>query len=233
MAFRYSPRIVTDGLIMYVDPINSTCYPGSGTVFRDLINLENTGSLLNGTSYQANKGFVFDGIDDYNTLPHIDRYNSYTITNEITVMALFYWDKTADATLQAYTGIIDKGGYNNGFGAIYKLIGALGTNYNVYINLASGNIQRTVTVSDTNFNYLGFTATGTTSKMYLNDTVVQTNNYAATTIVSNTQPITIGKRATHSAYHYGPIMSLQMYNRALSQTEITQNYNTLKARYGR
>ena len=36
MAFRYSPRVVTDGLVFAVDAGNVKSYPGSGTVWYDL-----------------------------------------------------------------------------------------------------------------------------------------------------------------------------------------------------
>ncbi len=36
MAFHHSPRIVTDGLVLYLDAANSKSYPGSGTNWYDL-----------------------------------------------------------------------------------------------------------------------------------------------------------------------------------------------------
>jgi hypothetical protein len=33
MAFNYSPKIVTDGLVLYLDAANRYSYPGSGTTW--------------------------------------------------------------------------------------------------------------------------------------------------------------------------------------------------------
>ena len=47
MAFNYSPKIVTDGLVFAVDAANKKSYPGSGTTWTDLAGSSNT-SLDNG-----------------------------------------------------------------------------------------------------------------------------------------------------------------------------------------
>jgi hypothetical protein len=36
MAFNYSPKIVTDGLVLYLDAANPRSYPGTGTTWYDL-----------------------------------------------------------------------------------------------------------------------------------------------------------------------------------------------------
>ena len=47
MAFRYSPKVVTDGLVLAVDAANKKSYPGSGTTITDIGGRENTGTLTN------------------------------------------------------------------------------------------------------------------------------------------------------------------------------------------
>ena len=60
------PRIVTDGLIFYIDAANKKSYPGSGTTYSNLKNLSNEGTLYHGISLQPNHGGVwdFDGPSD-------------------------------------------------------------------------------------------------------------------------------------------------------------------------
>ena len=36
MAFFHSPKLVTDGLVMYVDAANPRSYPGTGSTWYDL-----------------------------------------------------------------------------------------------------------------------------------------------------------------------------------------------------
>ena len=66
MAFNYSPKIVTDGLVFAVDAANKKSYPGSGTTWTDLAG-SNDGTLTNGPTFDSGDGgsIVFDGTDDY------------------------------------------------------------------------------------------------------------------------------------------------------------------------
>lgn len=67
MAFSFSPRIVTDGLVLYYDVANPRSYPGFGTTIYDLSRNGYNGTLNNGVSYNTTNGgaLVFDGTDDY------------------------------------------------------------------------------------------------------------------------------------------------------------------------
>ena len=66
MSYSKGPRIVTDGLVLYLDAGNSKSYPGTGTVWNDLSGNNNNGTLVNGPTFSsANKGsIVFDGVND-------------------------------------------------------------------------------------------------------------------------------------------------------------------------
>jgi hypothetical protein len=67
MALRFSPpRIITNGLIFYLDVANSKSYTSGSTTTTDLIsNID--GTLKNGVGYDTDNlgSFVFDGVDDY------------------------------------------------------------------------------------------------------------------------------------------------------------------------
>ena len=67
MSTKYSPKIVTDGLVLCLDAANSKSYPGSGTSWNDLSRNNNTGTLTNGPTYTSSFGgsSVFDGTNDY------------------------------------------------------------------------------------------------------------------------------------------------------------------------
>ena len=65
MAFRYSPKIVTDGLVLYYDGANPQCYVSGDTTSNDLSITQSNGILTNGVTYDTdnNGSWVFDGID--------------------------------------------------------------------------------------------------------------------------------------------------------------------------
>ena len=62
MAFNYSPKTVTDGLVFAVDAANKKSYPGSGTTWTDLAG-SNDGTLTNGPTFDSGNGgsIDFDG----------------------------------------------------------------------------------------------------------------------------------------------------------------------------
>jgi len=94
MGVSYNPKIVKDGLVLYLDAGNTKSYPGSGTTWTDLSGNGNNGTL-NGPSYNSNLlgTFVLDGVDDYATLPTI------TLTN----FTIQIWCKITGSNLNMIT----------------------------------------------------------------------------------------------------------------------------------
>ena len=81
----YEP-IVTDGLVLNLDARFLPSYPGTGSSWYDLSVSGNTGTLNNGPTFNSSGYFVFDGADD-----SVSRtYNStFDIRSGITLCALF------------------------------------------------------------------------------------------------------------------------------------------------
>ena len=65
MAFFRGPNIVTDELVLALDAASPRSYPGSGTVWNDLVG-SNNGTLTNNPTFDSGNGgsIVFDGTDD-------------------------------------------------------------------------------------------------------------------------------------------------------------------------
>ncbi len=66
MAFNYSPRVVTDGLVLYLDAANQYSYVSGSTSWNDISRGGNNGILTNGPTYNSANGgsIVFDGTND-------------------------------------------------------------------------------------------------------------------------------------------------------------------------
>jgi hypothetical protein len=64
MAFNYSPKIIQDGLVLYLDAANTKSYPTTGTTWTDLSRSGNNGTLINGPTFNSGNGgsIVFDGV---------------------------------------------------------------------------------------------------------------------------------------------------------------------------
>jgi hypothetical protein len=54
MAYQNGPRMITDGLVLYLDSANAKSYPGSGTVWTDLSGNGNNGTLINAPIFDGN-----------------------------------------------------------------------------------------------------------------------------------------------------------------------------------
>ena len=101
------PDIITDGLVLYLDAANSKSYPGSGTTWKDLSGKGNDSALTNGPNYRSTGmgSFLFDGTDDYSTLP----YNS-SMDNDYTTVSV--WIKSTFVTgNNSYRFIFDSIGH--------------------------------------------------------------------------------------------------------------------------
>jgi hypothetical protein len=82
MGLGHSPKIVTSGLVLYLDAANPKSYPGSGTTINNLIGTSNNGVLSGGVGFNnENEGiFTFDGSND-----QIDLSVGFSITNNFSV----------------------------------------------------------------------------------------------------------------------------------------------------
>jgi hypothetical protein len=230
---------VTDGLIFYVDPTNTNTYSGVGTTAYNLIpGGINNFSLNNGLSYDLDKSgsFYFDGSNDYVGLGSTTIFNSTTFT-------VSFWIKPT-----TYSGTYCSGAVSNGQ---YTLFGTT-SSYQGYSSTFSGAIQFgssnncIATVNQSNFSinkwyhYVAVydsagTGNSTKFKIYIDgaiksltfDATMPSSPYAAG------QEARIGWGPGGGAYPYynGNIGLVQIHRRALSSTEILQNYNATKARF--
>ena len=219
MAYNFSPRIITDGLVLYLDAANTKSYPGSGTTWSDLSRGRNDGVLTNSPTFNSANGgsIVFDGNNDY----VITNFTSSLL--DFTVCAWFKENITSN-----YSRIVDKS-YINGFW-LGKQFGSNNTwgggvkqasdPYGVYITLTP-NVWHFICISRSN-----------TSLFIYGDGVTNTNSTTVSnTALDSTQLRIGGSDQQVGDYFRGNISYVSIYNRALSTQEIYQNYNTTKNRY--
>ena len=80
MSFRYSPSIVTDDLVLYLDAANTRSYISGSTSWNDLTIINNVGTLINGASFNTlNNGSIeFDGTNQWCRLIDYPEYRNNT-----------------------------------------------------------------------------------------------------------------------------------------------------------
>ena len=229
MAFRYSPKIITNGLILYYDGANPKCYVSGDTVSNDLSITQSTGTLTNGVTYDTdnNGSWVFDGIDDYIDCTNNAAFNQ-DFDTAFSVSAWVKFDTIATVNILFYKFNPSPKGWqlrlqNNKVSLFLKhatgganQIHAFGT---TIINIGSW-YHLTATYDGSN------TLAGV--KLYVNgasDVVTGAGGPVVGTF-QNTEPLLLGITTN------GNIASFKMWNRELTQEEVLQNYNAMKSRFG-
>ena len=239
MGLDHSPLIVTDGLVFYLDAGNSRSYTGSGNTAYSLNNNINL-AINNGVGFTStNKGmFVFDGTNDSLTSTDYNiPYSSNTLYS-IEVICKFNTNPNAYQTVFLYgnsnqnEGLIfskSRSGFGNGYvygGIVSGGVGVFsGTTYSGDEIVSLGLAHYVVTITKPASVYV--------VNMYINGQLNNTTTSAYSTYSFSTLNFFgISSGGSYSEYVNGNIAMIKVYNRALSATEIEQNYNATKKRYG-
>lgn len=228
------PSLVTTDLVLNLDAGNSASYVGSGTTWNDLSG-SNHGTLTNGPIYNSGNGgsIVFDGIDDVISFGNVLNMglNSWTIS---------CWVKFDGGS--GLMGIIGKTSYRSYEGR-----------YSIYIDdnnlvaffqpgVSSMIISSPLTpYLDNKFHNIVLTINRTSMmNFYIDGVSVATAIDVSNTISMNpnsSDNFYIGSYASSDGqsplyFFKGNVGQALMYNRALTASEVTTNFNVLKSRFG-
>jgi len=205
--------IVTDGLVFNMDAGFTPSYPKNGTTWYDVSTNTNNGTLTNGPTFNTGNGgsIVFDGINDY-----VNCGAGITTTSTITVNS---WVKLNSNN--NYQHIVDSS--NNSWhlsvlidGRAYFWDGSVYHTSGQYLNTGTWYMLTGVKTLTQNLIYVNGS---------LSDSLSSTNNVP-------TYNIWIGQWQTNNRPLNGYVSSVKIYNRALTSSEILQNYNAQKGRFG-
>ena len=225
--FENTKGVVTDGLVFYVDPGHGGSYPGSGTTLTDLAG-SNNGTLTNGPTYSSNNGgtLVFDGTNDYVSC------TSFVIPAKITVSAWVNPDSTsASRMLNASddsTAVVRNWQLRTNTNGTVTAI--------AFHTSSPNNIQLTTTetLSTGVWKMVSFTSDGSNLKIYF-DGVEKASVSFPYNILGNGSVgdfLLAGRKTSSVADTFdGKQGPTAVYDRALSATELLQNYNALKNRF--
>jgi hypothetical protein len=219
--FRFGlEQIITDGLVLNLDAGNPASYPGSGTTWFDLSGSGNNGTLVNGVGYSSDNlgSLVFDGVDDFINLNF--PFTQSSSANSYTIVMGAKLSTTSGSRRQLWSS--DNGGFDWSFGA------GDGTRFIIF----SGENSYTGRLQDTNWHI--FTAQWSSSfgtRLYIDNVLdISTANISYDSSISSTT--SIGRNPGFGEYWNGNVSFVQLYNRALTASEIAQNFNALRSRYG-
>ena len=232
-----TPPIVSSGLILNYDISNASSYGGSGIIVTDLTGSSNA-TLYNSPTYSSSGGgyLTFNGSNQYLGL-NTSLNSKLSPVNTSTIISIFLWV------------------YPMNNGVIVSELGSTTPNtgwHDSQINMVAGTLRFSVWSNGTGFAstistplnawyYAGFTYNGTNLVGYVNGVSAVTsgtisrqtpynNNsggglYYAVAAADSTN---LGNGSASNMRFGG----MQMYNTALNSTDVLQNYNAQKSRFG-
>ena len=230
MSFNNGPTVITNGLVLALDAGDRNSYNSGSLTWFDLTGTNN-GTLTNGPIYNSSNGgnIVFDGSDDY-----VIRSSNYLISStesNFSIDLWFYMTQNPIDSGYLVPGLIS---VNGGVGTIqYMSFGPL-PNRQLKLRWFDGAQNGKTGNSVLNLNqwYNVVCAVNNNNILFYVNGIVETiytGNNLTTRSGDDTQ-YSIG-----NAYYgkfIGKIANVKVYNKALSATEILQNYNVTKSRFG-
>ena len=227
MAFNYSPKIVTDGLVMCLDAANPSSYLSGSTTWKDISRAGYSGTLINGPSYNsANQGSIlFDGSDDYSSHGYISElYNTKTTTYNVWLK----WNSLGGNKI-----IIGNENQSSTIGLGIRQ--RSDNSYWMSPGVGLANIIRVVpNVDTTKVHMITALTDGANGSFYINGSFISSSAYSTTFTSQTIFYIGAGNAVSGPGNEpfAGNIYNVQIYNRALSAEEIQRNYNATRTRFG-
>lgn len=220
------PSINEQGLLLHLDAGRRSSYPGSGATWRDLSGNGYHATLYGATYSPLNGGcMVFDGTDDY----AVTATTSFTAGSNYTI-SLWYYVVSGKTSCPIMT---NKDYYNTGQGI--NITTDISANSLVIQQKTSGELLQLSTLcgADGVWENLVATRSGTALNRYKNGALVGSPVTCSGTVMDAYSYFSIAKIPGAGAVYYnGRIGEIKVYQRALSQAEITQNYNATRGRFG-
>jgi len=231
MGLAHSPAVIVDGLVFYLDPNNTKSYAGYGNTVYNLINSSIGGTFVGFTTNPIdnteNKSIYFDGSNDFiqfaNAIP--DTLQSFTVETVIKTTAT----NKKQALISTYAS-------NLGWG-LEILDNSLSNKFNFFGFTSAGivtGIQSGFSVlTNEIYHVTGVFKASNSWDIYINGVL---NNSIPTAFTSISKSASANLRLgddpdAQSVNFQGNMLLSKIYNRALSASEILQNYNATKKKY--
>jgi hypothetical protein len=230
MAGINGPKIVRDGLILCLDAADRKSYLGSGTFWNDLTTNANNGTISGSPTFSNSNGgyFNLDASNDY-----VDCGNGSSINFGTGNFTIEIW-ATRSTNATTNLRLLGKGGDSDAVGSAgFAFFGAdSGLTFTINPTAARSFVSAAGYSVGEWFQVVGLIERGVSMRAYKN-TVLAGSTTAPSGSVSNASVnLNIGRNtAGANLYWSGNIAIVRMYNRALSTSEISQNFNAVRKRF--
>jgi hypothetical protein len=236
MAVGYSPKIVTDGLVMCLDAANRKSYSGTGTIWRDLCNNYDF-TIVNSPTFGLHKGIPCFSLNQSNDYIWYNGLLKHQIASECTLQIVMA--SINNTGFGSCSRLMSMGNENSSsdYQFFYTLASCDETRFGLWYNQSAGGFggfYPTSTLQSSTDNYKIIHVSWKDSgrvKYYVNS--IEENDQGMGTIFnnSNVNRIVFGADNTFGQNSLVRIAYVGMYQRQLSQNEIFNNYKALKGRF--
>lgn len=234
MAFNYSPKTVTNGLQVYIDAANVKSYSGAGASVYDLSPATGfTYSLREQATWSSTNNGIFQFPSPIGTAT-ASRVESIGAQN---------WNSDS-MTIDVW---LNRTSSNNGYNMVWDVylpyLAFQNTNKFLFSWRTGGNLEQrtlytTSTYSDNTWYNVcctleqNITAQTSIAKIYVNGTLTDTSpTYGASASYTIPSALRLGNWTTPRYPFVGNISNFKLYNRILTDAEISQNYRALRGRF--
>lgn len=223
--------VVNANLIVWLDAAQTSSYSGSGSTWYNLNTTSSNATLYNTPTFSStDSGGLFNfnkSSYEFAEIPYLGDFTTWTVEA---------WAKVTSSLTGQVTSVVT-GQYD----LVNRLNFSIGTNrsptsYNLCAGFFDGAWHNTTGFSPTLNTWYQLTGTydGSVVKFYVNSSLNSSLNYTGTSYSGGT--IRIARRwddsSTNSINFFpGDIALVRIYNRALTQDEVTQNFNSARRRF--
>ena len=222
MAVGYNPKIVTDNLVLALDSVNTKSYSGSGNTWYDLSGKENDGTISGATHTSGVGGyFDFDGSNDY-----VSHSNDSFVSNG---------GATLECWFNADTGSADRSLINHSGFSYFNLLRSSNNKIRLeYKSTSANNTQlfSSSTISTGIWYHVVSVVDSTGARIYI-DGELDASNTTPQNLGTVSSTLYVGGYSSSSQYRFdGKIAMVKRYDKPLTASEVKQNFNASRGRYG-
>lgn len=239
MGANLGPKIVRTGLVIELDAADINSYIRTGTNWVDMARGDN-GTLTNGPTFNSANGgsIVFDGTNDYVVDSSIVSFNVGCIDMWIKPTSIVNAASTSAVPIQLRYGVPTNSAWYIALGSLEALI------TNEYITIVNPATNSRTFVADggslaaNTWVNIVINWESTIYKIYINNIVKTTISGGAGDVGQLTNPNVYyigaldGDAGVPRSFFNGSVGITRLYNRTLTSTELLQNYNAVKSRFG-
>ena len=217
------PSIINSGLVLALDAANRTSYVSGSKNSFSLTSTSVTGSLKNGLGFSYNNlgTFVYDGTNDYMSFGNL--------TMPTTALSVFAWVYHTDTNGNHQDFVTKVGTFKFRIDS-----NAEGGNLSAFAVIGGGYEPR-LSTSWTKNTWIQAAFTWNTNgnfRLFKNGILANSSTTRTGTLSTATNALEVGSDTSSTYYWKGNISNVLIYNQTLTDSQVLQNYNATKARFG-